>query len=169
MVSFSYDPDSSLIVGVYVQEKSSGTGTGTESGVGTSTESGVGTSTESGADTGSESSAVPGEAPDVGSAAVSSAESEAGTQNQTDNAETEVFLWGEDTDNPQNEPEENQEEETCYVWVITAMQLERKEITVLYHGDGYCLVERETRPDALREGNTVVVSGENLYEGKVMG
>ena len=55
-----------------------------------------------------------------------------------------------------------------YVWVITAMQLERKNVTVLYTGDGFCVVERGSASDALREGNTVVVSGTELYEGKVM-
>ena len=55
-----------------------------------------------------------------------------------------------------------------YVWVITAMQLERKSVTVLYTGDGFCVVERGSASDALREGNTIVVSGTELYEGKVM-
>ena len=55
-----------------------------------------------------------------------------------------------------------------YVWVITAMQLERKNVSVLYTGDGFCVVERGSASDALREGNTIVVSGTELYEGKVM-
>ena len=54
------------------------------------------------------------------------------------------------------------------VWVITAMQLERKNVSVLYTGDGFCVVERGGASDALREGNTIVVSGTELYEGKVM-
>ena len=55
-----------------------------------------------------------------------------------------------------------------YVWVITAMQLERKSVSVLYTGDGFCVVERGSASDALREGSTIVVSGTELYEGKVM-
>lgn len=55
-----------------------------------------------------------------------------------------------------------------YVWVITAMQLERKNVSVLYTGDGFCVVERGSASDALREGNTIVVSGTELYEGKGM-
>ncbi len=55
-----------------------------------------------------------------------------------------------------------------YVWVITAMQLERKEVTVIYSGDDFCVVEREAAPNALREGNEIVVSGSDLYEGKLM-
>lgn len=60
------------------------------------------------------------------------------------------------------------ENESTYVWVITAMQLERKEVTVIYAGEGYALVERAPAADSLREGNTVVVSGSDLYEGKLM-
>ncbi len=60
------------------------------------------------------------------------------------------------------------ESESTYVWVITAMQLERKEVTVIYAGEGYAIVEREAAPDSLREGNTIVVSGSDLYEGKLM-
>lgn len=55
-----------------------------------------------------------------------------------------------------------------YVWAVTAMQLERKNINVIYTGDGFVIVEREARSDALREGNTIVVSGDDLYEGKLM-
>ena len=55
-----------------------------------------------------------------------------------------------------------------YVWVITAMQLERKDVTVIYSGEDFCVVEREAAPNALREGNEIVVSGSDLYEGKIM-
>lgn len=55
-----------------------------------------------------------------------------------------------------------------YVWVITAMQLERKDVSVLYQDDDFAVVARSSDVNALREGNTVVVSGEDLYEGKVM-
>lgn len=55
-----------------------------------------------------------------------------------------------------------------YVWVISAMQLERKNINIIYCGDGYVLAEREAAANSLREGNTVVVSGSDLYEGKLM-
>lgn len=55
-----------------------------------------------------------------------------------------------------------------FVWVITAMQLERKEVSVIYRGGDFCVVEREAAPNALREGNEIVVSGSDLYEGKLM-
>lgn len=55
-----------------------------------------------------------------------------------------------------------------FVWVITAMQLERKDVNVLYRGADFCVVEREAAPNALREGNEIVVSGTDLYEGKLM-
>lgn len=60
------------------------------------------------------------------------------------------------------------EEGTEFVWVITAMQLERKNVTVIYRGEDFCVVEREAAPNALREGNEIVVSGSDLYEGKLM-
>ena len=58
--------------------------------------------------------------------------------------------------------------QSTYVWVITAMQLERKDVEIIYAGKGFCLVKREANADALREGNTVVVEGRDLYEGKLM-
>ncbi|MGN1001652.1 MAG: HlyD family efflux transporter periplasmic adaptor subunit [Oscillospiraceae bacterium] len=60
------------------------------------------------------------------------------------------------------------ETESTYVWVITAMVLERKDVEVIYAGDGFVIVSRDSDPDSLREGNTIVVSGDDLYEGKLM-
>lgn len=60
------------------------------------------------------------------------------------------------------------ETESTYVWVITAMVLERKDVEVIYVGDGFAIVSRDSDPDSLREGNTIVVSGDDLYEGKLM-
>lgn len=61
------------------------------------------------------------------------------------------------------------EEEKTFVWTVTAMQLERKDVNIIYAGDSFVIVSRDADADALREGNTVVVSGKNLYEGKVVG
>ena len=61
------------------------------------------------------------------------------------------------------------ETETEYVWCITATVLERKDVSVLYRDEDFAIIARSATADALREGNTVVVSGEDLYEGKVMG
>ena len=55
-----------------------------------------------------------------------------------------------------------------WIWTITAMQLERKQVEVLYADDDFAIIAVSTEPDALRDGNTVVVSGQDLYEGKVM-
>ena len=62
------------------------------------------------------------------------------------------------------------DEETgeSYVWVITAMQLERKDIDIIYTGDGFCIASRGAAANSLREGNTIVVSGRDLHEGKLM-
>ena len=64
----------------------------------------------------------------------------------------------------QTDPETGAE----YVWCITAMQLERKDVSVLYRDEDIAVIARSGTSDALREGNTVVVSGDDLYEGKVM-
>ncbi len=58
--------------------------------------------------------------------------------------------------------------ETTFVWVNTAMKLERKNVKILYCADGYVIVERGAEASALREGNMVVVRGKNLYEGKII-
>ena len=55
-----------------------------------------------------------------------------------------------------------------YVWCITAMQLERKDVTVLYADDDFAVIAESNAADALRDGNTGVVSGKDLYEGKIM-
>ena len=58
--------------------------------------------------------------------------------------------------------------ERTFVWCVTAMQLEQKDIEIIYVADDYVIVAEDTDPDALRPGNTVVVSGRDLYEGKVI-
>ena len=61
------------------------------------------------------------------------------------------------------------ETEQTYVWTVTALRLERRDVEILYAGEDYAIVRRDSAAGALREGETVVVSGRNLYEGKVMG
>ena len=56
-----------------------------------------------------------------------------------------------------------------WVWTITAMQLERKRVELLYTDADFAIVARSAEANALRDGNTVVVSGTDLYEGKIMG
>jgi hypothetical protein len=56
----------------------------------------------------------------------------------------------------------------AWVWAVTAMQLERKQVELLYIDEDFALVAMSPTANALREGNTVVVSGKDLYEGKVM-
>lgn len=62
----------------------------------------------------------------------------------------------------------DEEKETAYVWCVTAMQLERKNIQIIYAADDFVIAERQTTTRALRDGNVVVVSGKDLYEGKVV-
>ena len=56
----------------------------------------------------------------------------------------------------------------AWVWTVTAMQLEKKAVEILYIDDDLALLAISSAADALRDGNTVVVSGQDLYEGKVM-
>ena len=58
--------------------------------------------------------------------------------------------------------------EETYVWTVTAMRLERKDVEVIYEAEDFVILSRGSGSDALREGNTVVVSGADLYEGKIM-
>ena len=55
-----------------------------------------------------------------------------------------------------------------YVWCVTAMQLERKDVEVLYSDGDFAIIAIGSDADCLRDGNTVVVSGTDLYEGKIM-
>ena len=55
-----------------------------------------------------------------------------------------------------------------WLWTVTAMQLERKDVEVLYVDDDFAIVAASADPNALRDGNTVVVSGRDLYEGKIL-
>ena len=61
-----------------------------------------------------------------------------------------------------------EDSETTYVWCVTAMQLEKKSVQIIYADHDFVIVARESTAKALREGNTVVVSGNDLYVGKVV-
>lgn len=54
-----------------------------------------------------------------------------------------------------------------FVYTVTAGVVERKTVDILYtDGDG-CIAAFSSAADALREGNRVIVSGKEIYEGKV--
>ena len=60
------------------------------------------------------------------------------------------------------------ETESTFVWCVTATQLERKALDIIYCDEDFVIAAYSADADALRPGNTVVVSGSDLYEGKVM-
>jgi len=60
------------------------------------------------------------------------------------------------------------ETETTYVWCVTAAQLERKNLNIIYCDEDFVIAAPDGSADTLRPGNTVVVSGDNLYEGKII-
>lgn len=55
-----------------------------------------------------------------------------------------------------------------FVYCVTAQRVEKKYITITDTQDEYYLVKVDNTADALREGNTIIVSGKNLFEGKVI-
>ena len=62
----------------------------------------------------------------------------------------------------------DEESSEAYVWTVTAMQLERKDINIIYAAGDFVIAAWGSEPASLRPGNTVVVSGKDLYEGKLM-
>ena len=56
----------------------------------------------------------------------------------------------------------------AYVYTVTGTQAERKNVMVVYEGDTFYLVT-SSGADALRAGNEIIVSGEDLFDGKVLG
>ena len=56
----------------------------------------------------------------------------------------------------------------AFVYVVTAAQLEKKPIEIIYQTDSYCLVAQSTDSNALRAGNDIVVSGKGLSDGQVV-
>ena len=55
-----------------------------------------------------------------------------------------------------------------YVYVVTAAQLEKKPIEIIYQTDDYCLVAQSAESNALRAGNEIVVTGKGLSNGQVV-
>ena len=55
-----------------------------------------------------------------------------------------------------------------FVYVVTAAQLEKKPIEIIYQTDSYCLVAQSTESNALRAGNEIVVTGKGLSNGQVV-
>lgn len=62
------------------------------------------------------------------------------------------------------------EEGNYFVYTVTASVVEQKTVDIIYREpDGeWCLAASEASADALREGNTVITSGKDIYEGKVL-
>ena len=56
----------------------------------------------------------------------------------------------------------------AFVYVVTAAQLEKKPIEIIYQTDDYCLVAQSAESNALRAGNEIVVTGKGLSNGQVV-
>lgn len=55
-----------------------------------------------------------------------------------------------------------------FVYTLTAGIVERKAVEIIYKAEDYCLAALSTGADALREGNILIVSGEEIYEGRII-
>ena len=56
------------------------------------------------------------------------------------------------------------------VYVVTGPRMEKKTINIIYEFEGFYLVAVDNeRTDALRIGDSIIVSAKNLYDGKVVG
>jgi hypothetical protein len=55
-----------------------------------------------------------------------------------------------------------------YVYCLTAQLVEKKYVSIIKTEGDYYIVSVDENADALREGNTLIVSGTNIYEGRVI-
>ena len=56
-----------------------------------------------------------------------------------------------------------------YVYTLTGVQAERKPVKIIYEAEDFFLVERSIDAGALREGNDIIVTANDLYDGKILG
>ena len=59
------------------------------------------------------------------------------------------------------------EDGTNYVYTLTGIQAEKKPVSVIYEDEEFVLVTSEG-DNALREGNDIIMSSQELYDGKIM-
>ena len=56
-----------------------------------------------------------------------------------------------------------------FVYVLTGLQAERKTVTILLDAGDFYIIRSETgRVDAVHAGDTIIVTGKGLYDGKVV-
>jgi hypothetical protein len=66
------------------------------------------------------------------------------------------------------EPLKEGEKSRECVYITTGPYLERKLVTVVHEDEDYYLIEITTSSTGLRAGDNVVISGRNLYDGKII-
>ena len=54
------------------------------------------------------------------------------------------------------------------VYTVSAGQMERKIVDILYTGEDFYLVESGSEGSSLRAGNELIISGKNLKDGNVV-
>lgn len=60
------------------------------------------------------------------------------------------------------------EQGNTYVYCLTAQKVEKKDVEILNTSDSFYLVKQDSASSALHEGDTLIVSGKDLFEGKVI-
>ncbi|MEG1789864.1 MAG: HlyD family efflux transporter periplasmic adaptor subunit [Oscillospiraceae bacterium] len=60
------------------------------------------------------------------------------------------------------------EDGDSFVYVIAAGLVDIRYVKTVCQTDDYFLVENETSPNALREGDEIIVAGRNIYEGMII-
>ena len=60
------------------------------------------------------------------------------------------------------------EDDKPVVYTVSAGQMERKSVDILYTGEDFYLVEAGSEGSSLRAGNELIVSGKNLKDGNVV-
>ena len=70
--------------------------------------------------------------------------------------------------NPPSVAQHTALDNSCYVYTYTVLYAEKKVVHVVYTGGDYVLVSVDPDGGALREGDQIIVSGTDLYDGKML-
>lgn len=60
------------------------------------------------------------------------------------------------------------EDGETFVYTVTGLQAEAKPVEIIYETAEFCLAALGGDPDSLRAGNTIIVKGSDLYDGKML-
>ncbi|MDR0951942.1 MAG: hypothetical protein LBM18_03365 [Oscillospiraceae bacterium] len=55
-----------------------------------------------------------------------------------------------------------------FVYTATGLQAEKKYIEIVWEGEDFCLAAVQPEPGSLREGNDIILGGDELYDGMLL-